>query len=92
MTKGNTPAAGESTCGACGQTDNHPKHAVHVGVATVFDEQTFHPHDTNQDGWVEYHLDCPHKFADALDPAHVEAAKGGVHGDELRALITGEGN
>jgi hypothetical protein len=65
-----------TACDQCGQTDDHPK--LHYGVET-------------------YHHDClPHRaHLDAVsDPkvghivkSIVDAAKAGVHGDDLRAHI-----
>jgi hypothetical protein len=47
--------------------------------------------DEDKDGWLEFHFDCPENpFKHELDPKHVAAAKRGVHGAKLRALITKE--
>lgn len=81
----------KTTCEICGKTDNHPKAAIYVGVATVFGGPVYHPHDQNKDGWIDYHFNClPDEWLHIADPAHVEAAKSGIQGDELRALIKGE--
>jgi len=91
MTQSDSGSTVKTTCGNpdCGKTDDHPKHSIHVGVAKAFGEPVYHPHDADKDGYVDYHFDCEHEWADALDPRTVEAAKSGVHGDELRALISG---
>lgn len=53
-----------SRCGACGQTDDHPKHSVHVGINTEAAGGTFHPHDEDRDGLIHYHFDCPSDWHD----------------------------
>lgn len=85
-----------SQCGACGQSDDHPKNQIYVGYSNVHTGgQMFHEHDLNRDGVIEYHFDCPtewHAVAVANKPEHaktMELAKSGVHGDELRARIVG---
>jgi hypothetical protein len=86
-----SPALVTTTCAGCGQTDDHPVASFHVGVATVFGEKTFHPKDLDQDGYLDYHFDCvPEQLLHLVDPAHVEAATSGTHGDALRTLITTE--
>lgn len=76
-------------CNNCGQVDDHPKHVVHVGYAEVFGNKVFHPQDEDQDGYLEYHFDCDSEFEHLADPATVQAAKNGTHGEDLRNLITG---
>ena len=74
-----------SRCDRCGQSDDHPKHVVQVGGGNGF----WHEDDADRDGFARYHFDCDHDAQGAVDPRTVEAAKSGVHGDDLRALITG---
>lgn len=82
----------KSTCGACGQTDDHPKHSVAVGFNN---EHTgggmFHPDDEDRDGVVHYHFDCPtvwHARVNAEHHARLAALAGaGIRGDKLRARI-----
>lgn len=64
-----------SKCGACGQTDDHPKHQVLVGFNN---EHTggglFHVDDYAREGVVYYHFDCPSEWHDL-------AVKFGPHED-----------
>jgi hypothetical protein len=54
----------ESTCGACGQTDDHPKHQIAVGADR--ERRTFHEHDFGRNGCIHYHFDCPSEWHDAV--------------------------
>jgi hypothetical protein len=81
-------------CGACGQSDDHPKHQIAVGFNNVSTGgQMFHEHDFARDGCIYYHFDCPTEWHGVpQDPRHREAmekAASGVHGDELRTWIMG---
>ena len=81
-----------SRCGACGATDDHPKHMVLVGFNnTNTGGQMFHEHDDNRDGVIEYHFDCPtpwHGLANGEHHAKLAALCGsGIKGDALRARI-----
>jgi hypothetical protein len=71
----------------CGEVDDHPKHVVQFPPEEVHGRDVFHPLDTDEDGWVRFHHDCEHEYTGSADPRTVEAAKSGVHGDQLRALI-----
>ena len=54
-----------STCGACQQTDNAPKHQVLVGYNNAHTMgEMFHPHDADRDGVIHYHFDCPSEWHD----------------------------
>lgn len=85
-----------STCGACGQTDNEPKHMVLVGFSNpATDGNMFHEHDLDRDGVIYYHFDCPTPFhassGHAEQHAKLAALKAsGIKGDELRARILSE--
>lgn len=84
--------APQSTCGACGQTDDHPKHLVIVGFSNEHTSgRMFHEHDGDRDGVVAYHYDCPSVWHQRVNPeyhAKVAAlAASGVRGDDLRRRI-----
>lgn len=65
----------ESTCGACGQTDDHPKHQVLVGFNNPdTGGAMFHEHDVAREGVIYYHFDCPSEWHDLH-------SKLGVHDD-----------
>lgn len=85
------PATGEpySRCDHpdCGQVDDHPKQIVYYPPDEVHGRLVFHPHDTDEDGFARYHHDCEHQYTSSADPRTVAAAKSGIHGDRLRALI-----
>lgn len=59
-------------CGACGQSDDHPKHQViFVGIAGA--TRMYHEHDFAREGCIYYHFDCPTEWNDlhsklAVDP------------------------
>jgi hypothetical protein len=79
-----------SKCGACGQSDDHPKHQVLVGYNNEHTEgQMFHPHDFTRDGMVYYHFDCdtPFHAMSAHVRKHQALIDQGFHGAELRAKI-----
>lgn len=79
----------QARCDGCGQTDDHPKHVVLVGVAEAFGQPAYHPRDTDHDGFLSFHYDCDEQnpFVAELDPEIVAAAKSEVHGEDLRGLI-----
>lgn len=93
----------------CGQIDKHPKYRLYVGVREVDLGEAFggtkkicHEHDTDGDGWLDYHHDCAaslkHLIGDAADHAQiivdhsmVDDGAGGkrqLKGDELKAMLT----
>lgn len=83
------PAAVENhPCDVCGQLDNHPM--IHVSGVWQKDDRTVITAPS-------FHFDCiPVQFEDLLgtdDPQHavtvagIAAARDGVHGDDLRALL-----
>jgi hypothetical protein len=83
-----------SRCGACGKTDDHPKHQIAIGFNNENTNGMFHEHDEDRDGVIQYHFDCPtpwHSKVDAPTAAHIAKvaalAASGVHGDELRRHI-----
>jgi hypothetical protein len=54
-----------STCGACAQADDHPKHQILVGFNNPdTGGEMFHPHDTERSGVIYYHFDCPSEWHD----------------------------
>lgn len=68
-----------STCGACGQRDDHPKHQISVGVALSVPDlrrpaiRQYHEHDFDRNGTISYHFDCESDWHDlhsvlAVDP------------------------
>lgn len=81
-----------SRCGACGESDNEPKHDVLVGFNN---EHTggvmFHEHDDDRDGVIHYHFHCPSEWHGRVeDPTHARicaVAASGVRGEKLRARI-----
>lgn len=82
----------ESTCGACGKTDNEPKHQINVGFSNIHTNGSmFHEHDLDRDGVIAYHFDCPtpwHQAAHGDYHAKLAAlCASGVRGDALRARI-----
>lgn len=79
----------ETTCDACGQTDDHP--VIHVGYWTwQKDERTTVANPT-------FHFDCIPPEVEAMlgidAPEHavtvaaIEKARSGVHGDKLLKFI-----
>lgn len=70
------PAAPQSRCGACGQTDDHPKHQIFVGIGnqhTTNGQEVvlapgvtvrYHEHDHDRDGVIHYHFDCESEWHD----------------------------
>jgi hypothetical protein len=92
-------------CGACGQTDDHPKHQISIGAALFSADGTraYHEHDFDRNGSISYHFDCqPPKDENGLtwhekvDPAtqdHIRKVQAlcaqGIKGDALRAAIVG---
>lgn len=87
-----------TTCGACGQRDDHPKHQIAVGFNNEHTQGLmFHPHDIERSGVIAYHFDCPTPWhaAEGVDASHHEKvaalARSGVRGDALRArIVSGE--
>lgn len=85
----------KTTCGACGQTDDHPKHQVIVGFNNEHTDGMFHDHDFGREGQVFYHFDCPSVWHSTLPDPEVQAhhdriralAASGVHGAKLRERI-----
>lgn len=78
----------KSTCGACGQTDDHPKHQVVVGFNNEHTGGMFHEHDADRDGVIHYHFDCPSQWHGRADVSRLSTlAASGVRGDDLRARI-----
>jgi len=54
-----------STCGACGGSDDHPKHQILVGFNNPdTGGQMFHRHDFERAGVIYYHFDCPSEWHD----------------------------
>lgn len=81
-----------TTCGACGQADDHPKHTVLVGFNnTHTDGLMFHEHDDDRDGLIHYHFDCPTAWHSAAHPDHhaklAALAGSGVRGAALHHHI-----
>lgn len=81
-----------TTCGACGQADDHPKHQIHVAFNNPdTGGALFHEHDFDRDGNVYYHFDCPSDWHGRFHPefhARLSAlASSGVQGDALRSRI-----
>lgn len=57
----------QSRCGACGQTDDHPKHQILIGFNNEHTQGgVFHPHDHAREGVVYYHFDCPSPWHEAV--------------------------
>ena len=82
----------KTACDACGQVDDHPM--IHLFAPWQKNERT-----TVQD--PSFHFDClPESFESLLGdaPEHavtraaIEQARGGVHGDKLRAFIEKQPN
>ncbi len=80
-----------SRCGACGVTDDHPKHMILVGFNNEHTNGMFHEHDVNRDGVIDYHFDCPTPWHAAVHPEYhaklAALAASGIKGDALRARI-----
>lgn len=55
----------ESRCGACGVTDDEPKHQIVVGFSNAATGgDMFHEHDHDRDGCIHYHFACPTPWHD----------------------------
>ena len=87
-----------SRCGACGQTDDHPKHQISVGASQNVIDGTlmYHEHDFDHNGSISYHFDCPsiwHRKVDAATAEYIRKVQAlcaqGVKGDALRSAIVG---
>lgn len=88
-----TQADLESTCGACGITDDEPKHQIAVGYNNpATDGSMFHEHDGDRDGVIHYHFNChtPFHASSGNGEYHTKLAaliESGVRGGALRARI-----
>lgn len=93
MTVTETKTEPQTTCGACGVTDDEPKHQIAVGYSNpATDGNMFHEHDADRDGIIHYHFNCPTLWhaTSGHGEYHAKLAaliESGVRGDALRARI-----
>jgi hypothetical protein len=81
MTDTAAPTAPVTRCGACGQSDDHPKHMILVGFNNEHTDGMFHAHDHDRDGVIEYHFDCPTPWHDLHSKLATVAFTDAVSGD-----------
>jgi hypothetical protein len=73
-----------TTCGACRQADDHPKHQIFVGFNNQHTGgEMFHQHDADRAGMIYYHFDCPTEWHDLHAKLPTVAFSDADHGDWL---------
>lgn len=82
-------------CNSCKAEDDHPKFHVFVGQITIqMPEGTvsaipnpggiFHPHDEDQDGYLDYHFDCAAELGHENAATQIDGAQL-LRGEDRRA-------